>query len=295
MSAKPFARAVAVKLWLDKHGTYSLTSGHPEGGDPVSDFLFGDLTGHCVHFAHAACLLYRAAGVPARVAVGYAVRADYKGGGSALLIRAREAHAWPEVCLRDAGWVPLDISPEKVIAPPEEAPDQGLQQMLGDMAVKSRPPPDEPPPRERGFSLWDALKLAAKGLLILLGALVLLAVPACYGVKLWRRWSPFFGAPRRLPVTAYRAALDLLSEAGLRRSPGESREAFAGRVLPVSAAFAGLTARHLRWTLGKRGRDPEAAACLALYRTLRTDLSTAARPGRRALRVLNPVPWWGIH
>jgi protein-glutamine gamma-glutamyltransferase len=294
LRGKPFARAVAIKLWMDKHGTYSLTSQHPdEEGDPVADFLFGDLTGHCVHFAHAACVLYRAAGVPARVATGYAVRADYMGSGPSLLVREREAHAWPEVCLRDAGWVPLDISPEKTLAPPEEAPDQSLQKMLGGMASKSHPPPNPPPPEERR-SLWTVVQAAAKVLMILCAVLLALALPACYGVKLWRRWAPFLCAQRRLPLTAYRAALDALSEAGLRRWHGESREAFARRVGTASPAFADLTACHLRWALGGGGPTREATSYLALLETIRRELAAGKSTSRRVLRALNPIPWWGI-
>src|SRR5262249_1349796 len=49
----PLVRAFAVKRYLEEHGTYSLKSRHAEAEDPVASFLFGDLTGYCVHFAHA--------------------------------------------------------------------------------------------------------------------------------------------------------------------------------------------------------------------------------------------------
>src|SRR5262249_40617899 len=69
----PLARAFAVKRWLEEHGSYSRKSHHTDAADPVASFLFGDVTGYCVHFAHAAVYLLRALGVPARVAAGYAV------------------------------------------------------------------------------------------------------------------------------------------------------------------------------------------------------------------------------
>ena len=47
----PLARAVAVKAYLDRAGTYSLKSSHAGGEDPTASFLFGDITGYCVHFA----------------------------------------------------------------------------------------------------------------------------------------------------------------------------------------------------------------------------------------------------
>src|SRR5690606_26724776 len=62
-------------------------------------FLFGDLTGYCVHFAHAAVFLMRAVGVPARVGTGYALPEANRQGGSALLLRNSDQHAWPEVYL----------------------------------------------------------------------------------------------------------------------------------------------------------------------------------------------------
>jgi transglutaminase-like putative cysteine protease len=287
---KPFARAVAVKLWLDKSSTYSMHTTHDGGKDPVADFLFGDLTGHCVHFAHAACLLYRTAGVPARVAAGYAVRADYRGGGAALMVRSRDAHAWPEVCLKGPGWIPLDISPAKNLDPPEEAPDAGLQQMLGDMAMGQRPPP--PVPEEERRTNWAAL---FKTLLRVLGWTLLvlsaLALLAGYVAKGWRRLAPFWGAASRRPVTAYRAGLDLLGEAGWRRAYGQTRESFARDAGSLCPAFVRLTALHLRRALGPPDTPPEPEACLDHYRALRAQLNRAPRRGRRLLGALDPFSW----
>lgn len=287
---RPFARAVAVKLWLDKNGTYSMRSGHAEADDPVGEFLFGDRVGHCVHFAHAACLLYRAAGVPARVATGYAVRADFRGGGASLLIRSRDAHAWPEVCLKGPGWIPLDISPEKSLDPPEDAPDPGLQQMLGDMAMGQRPPPPDPE-EERPVDWGALLRLLARILGWALVALALLAVAAAHGVKLWRRLAPAWGSAPRRPVTAYRAALDRLAEAGYARGFGETRERFAARCAGACPSVAPLTARHLHYALGRPGSTPPPGDCLDLYRALRAELKRTEGRGRRLLGALDPFSW----
>lgn len=93
----PVARAYAITQYLGFNGTYSLRSRHAEAEDPTADFLFGDLTGYCVHFAHAAVFLMRAAGIPARVGTGYAVAEANREGGSGLLLRNSDQHAWPEV------------------------------------------------------------------------------------------------------------------------------------------------------------------------------------------------------
>jgi hypothetical protein len=292
LRAKPFARAVAIKLWMDKQGTYSLRSQHAEGADPVGEFLFGDMTGHCVHFAHAACLLYRAAGVPARVAGGYAAPAKYRYGGASLLLRGQNAHAWPEIYLRDAGWMPLDISPEKTLEPPQDPPDQSLQQMLGNMAMQEKPPPDPPLQDAAHAPLWETLKRALRMVGWTLLILLLLALPAAWLVRLWRHWIPFLCRDRQVPRTAFRAALDAAAAHGLRRAYGETREAFAMRLSGSCPAFAELTALHLRWTLGAPGGDPQAERCRALLRAVRTELKQAALG--TWFHHLHPLCWWGV-
>ncbi len=289
----PFARAVAVKLWLDKHGTYSLSSKHAESQDPVADFLFGDLTGHCVHFAHAACLLYRAAGVPSRVAAGYAVQASFRGGGASLMVRSRDAHAWPEICLEGVGWMPLDITPEKSLVPPEEAPDQGLQQMLGEMAMQDKPPPP-PPPEQPQNSIVPLLKALARALLLLLLWLAALALPASYGVKLWRRYVPLACRPAKAPRLCYRAALDRLCEIGLKRQFGEPPEEFAREARGLSPSFQPLAARAIRRALGPQHGEPEPKECLGLLKNVVAEYKAGTGGLRRWLGILNPVSWWFV-
>ena len=50
----PYAKALAVKAWLDDNGIYSLANEHAYASDPAASFLFGDMTGYCVHFAYSA-------------------------------------------------------------------------------------------------------------------------------------------------------------------------------------------------------------------------------------------------
>ncbi|CAN0106428.1 unnamed protein product, partial [Phaeothamnion confervicola] len=130
------ARAVAIKLYLDKTVTYTFKADHSGAEDAVADYLFVNPRGYCVHQAHAAVYLMRAAGLPARVGVGYATDARNRAGGSTVLLRNGEAHAWPEVYLDGVGWFILDISPEKVDEPDMKQPDPGLQRLLGEMARK---------------------------------------------------------------------------------------------------------------------------------------------------------------
>jgi hypothetical protein len=59
--------------------------------DPLLDFLLHSHKGHCEYFATAGVLLLRAAGIPARYAVGYAV---HERSGHKYVIRQRDGHAW---------------------------------------------------------------------------------------------------------------------------------------------------------------------------------------------------------
>ena len=86
------------------------------GRHGVDDFLWTTREGFCEHFASAFTLFMRAAGIPARVVVGYQ-------GGEAhpegyLIVRHYDAHAWAEVWLDGRGWVRVDptaaVAPERI-------------------------------------------------------------------------------------------------------------------------------------------------------------------------------------
>jgi hypothetical protein len=289
LRGRPFARAVAIKLWMDANTIYSLATTHGASPDPVADFLFGDRRGHCVYLAHAACLLYRAAGVPARVGAGYASDPAFRMGGASLLLRGSDAHAWPEVRLKDAGWLPLDIQPARSEAPPQEAPDKDLQQMLGEMAESDQPPP--PPPDPARPPLAGRLLRLARILGAILAVLAILALPACWGAALWRRLVPAFAADRSVPRLAFRAALDAISAHGLRRRRSETREAFARRAAQRCPALEGLTALHLAWALGSRKGPVPAAEGRLLLREVRRQLRAGAGPFQNLLAFLDPLAW----
>jgi protein-glutamine gamma-glutamyltransferase len=76
---------------------------------PLDAFLFKDRAGSCQHFAGAAALLLRLAGVPARVAVGFAP--GVAGSDGHWVIHDRDAHAWVEVWYQGLGWVVFDPTP----------------------------------------------------------------------------------------------------------------------------------------------------------------------------------------
>jgi LPXTG-motif cell wall-anchored protein len=79
------------------------------GDDPLLDFLFKTREGYCQHFAGAATLLLRLAGVPTRVVTGFAT--GKRTGEHAYTVRDQDAHAWIEVYFPGFGWVPFNPTP----------------------------------------------------------------------------------------------------------------------------------------------------------------------------------------
>jgi len=114
-SEEAFVRAVLSKF--NNEDYYYTLQPPPLGSDPVDRFLFETRQGFCEHYASAFAVLMRAAGIPARIVLGY------QGGelnpvGGHFTVRQADAHAWTEVWLEGAGWRRVDptaaVAPERV-------------------------------------------------------------------------------------------------------------------------------------------------------------------------------------
>ena len=94
-------------------------------GQIVDGFLFGSRQGFCEHFAGSLAFLARAAGLPARVVVGYQ-GGRFNPDGGFWQVRSADAHAWVEVWLPSEGaWLRVDptatVSPDRIAAGAESA------------------------------------------------------------------------------------------------------------------------------------------------------------------------------
>jgi protein-glutamine gamma-glutamyltransferase len=269
-------KALAIKEYLEKEGFYSLEEKTLEGDDPVAQFLFGDLRGYCVHFAHAAVFLLRSQGLPARVAIGYGVQTQQRGAGSAVLIFANEAHAWPELYVDGVGWVTFDIVPRQSDEPPAAHVDQDLESALGELARK-----------DPAGTIEDATPLVIPWALIgfIAAGLAAFVLVGAFLVKAYRRLGR--GSHRLV----YRAVLDVFSDLGHARQPGESRERHASRLAARAPSFVALTSAHLRLTLGHD--DPQGRAEVeALAARTRAELRAHTPWFARVGALFNPVGWW---
>jgi transglutaminase-like putative cysteine protease len=87
------------------------------GAQPVDEFLFETREGFCEHYASALTFLLRAAGLPARVVIGYQ-GGELNALGGYYIVRQSDAHAWTEVWLENEGWTRVDgvaaVAPDRV-------------------------------------------------------------------------------------------------------------------------------------------------------------------------------------
>jgi len=95
-------------------------------GESIDEFLFDTREGFCGHYAGSFVYLMRAAGIPARVVVGYQ-GAEYNRFEDYLMVYQYNAHAWAEVWLEGEGWVRFD--PTAWVAP--ERINQGVEAFFG--------------------------------------------------------------------------------------------------------------------------------------------------------------------
>ena len=78
-------------------------------------FLTESETGYCVHFASAAAVLLRAAGIPARYVEGYIAPMT----AHQVDVTSDLAHAWVEYYVPGMGWVVMEATPSLSELPPE--------------------------------------------------------------------------------------------------------------------------------------------------------------------------------
>ena len=124
-------RLSAIETFFDEHDfAYSLSPPLLPRRNPIDAFLFQTRAGYCEHYAQAAAWMARAAGIPARIVVGY------QGGkpnpmGDYILVRQSDAHAWVEVWLPKQGWTRMD--PTSLVAP--QRIEQGVDRIHPDLST----------------------------------------------------------------------------------------------------------------------------------------------------------------
>jgi len=104
----PLDETSALRDWVSQRCVYTLTPPLlPENSDHVHAFLGDTRKGYCDMFASSLAVLCRTAGIPARLAVGFAPGDP---DGQSFNLRAEDKHAWTEVYFPGTGWIAFDAT-----------------------------------------------------------------------------------------------------------------------------------------------------------------------------------------
>ncbi len=99
----------AVQHFFAQNFTYSLYREESAQGTALGDFLTRTRAGHCEYFGTGTALLLRAAGIPARYAVGFSVQ-EFSELEGVYVVRKRHAHAWTRAYV-NGQWQDVDTTP----------------------------------------------------------------------------------------------------------------------------------------------------------------------------------------
>jgi transglutaminase-like putative cysteine protease len=248
-----------VERYLNRNFTYSEK---PRSAQyPLNAFLFRDKFGYCQQFSGAMALMLRMAGVPARVAAGFAPGSLNRDTGE-YRVRDLDAHSWVEVYFNGIGWVTFDPTP--AAAPAEaQAADINPISSTGGAVNGSRNGLAAPDPKAgAGGAAGDGSDGGVSGWLLL--PLLLLGAAGALVWRLARR-------ARRLDAAE-------LAEAQL----AELRRALAWLDWDVPA---NTTLLALEGRLG-RAAGPAAARYAAALRAYRYDPRSPDAPSLRERRAL---------
>ncbi len=271
---------------------YSLSPGTYNKKNGVAEFLFERKVGFCEHYAAACALLLRAAGVPARVVIGY------QGGelnkvGNYVIVRQSDAHAWCEAYVDDTGWIRID--PTTIVAPDrissgleafldlEPGAQEGLAGLVGRSGLNHL---------LRGVRLfWDNLdyqwtagvvsfdELAQSTLLSTAGVaaaahrFVLWSILAAgLAMCLWalRAWKWPSGPPADLPKRAFERLRRTVHRRGLRSAPSEGPIHFLERAAKEFPVASQQLAAFRDWYAATRYAEKKVATAAEAQRLVRS-------------------------
>lgn len=226
-SMSDIEKAFAITEYFNKNAIYTLSPDHKVGKeeDPVAPFLFGDMRGYCVHFAHATVYMLRSLGIPARIGTGYLTDLSQSKDGH-ILLRMSDRHAWAEVYVTERGWLPFDTMPEQVESHANTDMNMELLEELmglldpGEEILPENIVDDEPNVSRPSLVFTPSLNFILAVLFVFLTALVATKCYLLYGWKLARD-------PKTRLKLAYRTVLVRFYDLGIARSEAETRQEFS--------------------------------------------------------------------
>jgi transglutaminase-like putative cysteine protease len=289
-AASPYDAAVAMQAYLrstafDYSTEAPVEAGYDGGGfDVIAQFL-ETKAGYCVHFASTMAVFARAAGIPARISIGYTQGTPTQervNGVQRVEVDSHDLHSWPELYFEGVGWVPFEPTPGRGSVPDYSRPG------AGEAAAETVPsaPPASPGATDRadldpdrglanpsgGAFGTDAWWLRSSLLTLLAIALLLLPAALRLGQRVTRR-----GRIRRGEQPADAAWDELVATARDFDAGGDAAE----------------TPRALAAHLAERpafAAEPQRDALIALRDAVERERYGPAVPGRAAASSTVPSP-----
>lgn len=154
----PYDQARAIETYL-RTFPYTLDMPPPPGDQDVVDYFLFDLQqGYCDYYATAMVVLARAAGLPARLAMGY-YSGIYDGANARYVVTEADAHAWVEIYFPGYGWIEFEPTAGRpLIDRPEDAPPVVPPELEASEPAVTQ--------QARGGQIW---RLGLPGVIVLLG------------------------------------------------------------------------------------------------------------------------------
>jgi transglutaminase-like putative cysteine protease len=313
-----YARALGLQQFFRSPPfVYDLTVPPGHNDQALERFLFERHRGYCEQYAGAYAVLARAMGIPARVAVGYTP--GETGADGAFHVRGLNAHAWPEVYIVGAGWVPFEPTPgrgvpggESYTGQPEQQANAGNPATATTVAPTTTEPttpqndnsPATTAPRRdinagnQGRKSPLPAPVMALLILIVVGAVLWGAlVPVAKRLRRDRRRTSA-ALPADRVLVAWDEASEALALAGARRQLAETLPEYAGRAARATA-LDGLSAGLLEeladdasaasYSNDEVPPDVAARAVEAAAR-IEAELQEGAGRGKRLRWALDPRP-----
>ncbi len=297
---------------------YSLSTERGTTGDDLADFLV-NRRGYCEQYAGAMAAMVRAAGVPARVVLGYTSGIVQPDG--TRLVTSNDAHAWVEVYFEDLGWVPYDPTPidaDRAVQLPwaPRPPDLEVDPRTDLPATPLPAPAPAAPPVDAGNQdttaaaddggapSWLGTVLRAAG--GVLGAAALAGAPAAVRTLQRRRrlasgdaaaaWDELAATARDLglPWDPWQTPRQIAVQLGATL-PGAApagrgaHRSGSGRGAGAREAVARLARAEEAASYARPGSGPEPAELAQAVQTARRGLLAAAPPRARLQALLWPA------
>ncbi len=283
----PYDRALAIERYLRENYPYTLDVPQPPLNRDIADYFLFDLhKGYCDYYATAMTVLARAAGLPARLAIGYA-SGDYDAAEARYIVTEADAHAWTEIYFPEHGWITFEPTGGY---PPLERPTEVEPIIWPEPQEPLRPPPSPPGPLAR---YWYLVLLGC-GVAVALSVLIQAQLellwlrtrpPAQVTTFLYRRlrrWGQRLDVEMHRGDTPYEFA-ESLEQRVVEIAGQRSR---AGWLLPAGEEIHSLTEAYVQtWYTRHPSEAAGRDASLRTWRKLRWRLWLARLWGRRPTRL----------